>query len=56
MTAKDEFIASLDGLYLDHFRLHAKLRDTAGAFRFWNRRGVGLLQMRCGAVDPDYDR
>jgi CHAT domain-containing protein/tetratricopeptide (TPR) repeat protein len=33
MTAKDEFIASLDGLYLDHFRLHAKLRDTAGAFR-----------------------
>jgi tetratricopeptide (TPR) repeat protein len=33
MTAKYEFIASLDGLYLDHFRLHAKLRDTAGAFR-----------------------
>jgi CHAT domain-containing protein len=33
MMAKDEFIASLDELYLDHFRLHAKMRDTAGAFR-----------------------
>jgi len=33
LTAKDQFIATLDALYVDHFRLHAKRHDTAGAFR-----------------------
>jgi CHAT domain-containing protein len=33
LTAKDQFIATLDALYIDHFRLHAKRHDTAGAFR-----------------------
>ncbi len=33
LTAKDQFIATLDALYVNHFRLHAKRHDTTGAFR-----------------------
>jgi tetratricopeptide (TPR) repeat protein len=56
MMAKDEFIASLDELYLDHFRLHAKMRDTAGAFRVLEQaRGravVDALQRGGSAARP----
>jgi CHAT domain-containing protein len=32
LTGKDEFISSLNHLYLDHFRLHAMERNPAAAF------------------------
>jgi len=32
LTGKDEFISSLDQLYLDHFRFHAKERNPGAAF------------------------
>ena len=32
LTGKDEFISSLNRLYLDHFRFHAKQRNSAAAF------------------------
>lgn len=33
ITSKDQFIASIDSLYVDHFRLHLQRHDIAGAFR-----------------------
>jgi tetratricopeptide (TPR) repeat protein len=53
MVAKDEFIASLDGLYVDHFRLHAKMRDSAGAFRVLEQaRGRAVVDaLRTGGSD-----
>lgn len=33
ITSKDRFIASLDTLYIDHFRLHLRRGDVPGAFR-----------------------
>ena len=32
LTGKDEFISSVDRLYLDHFRFHARQRNAAAAF------------------------
>jgi tetratricopeptide (TPR) repeat protein len=53
ITSKDQFIASLDNLYLDHFRLHVRRHDIAGAFRVLEEaRGRAVADaLRNGSAD-----
>jgi tetratricopeptide (TPR) repeat protein len=53
ITSKDQFIASLDNLYLDHFRLHVRRHDIAGAFRVLEEaRGRAVADaVRSGSAD-----
>ena len=48
LTGKDEFISSLDQLYLDHFRFHAKERNPRGRIpRLQSKSMAGPSQMPC---------
>jgi tetratricopeptide (TPR) repeat protein len=53
ITSKDQFIASLGSLYLDHFRLHVRRHDIIGAFRVLEEaRGRAVADaLRNGSAD-----
>ncbi len=50
LTGKDEFISSLDQLYLDHFRFHAKERNPGLHSRLQSKCMAGPSQMPCASV------